>query len=111
MDDLVRKPYRASEIFDCMARQLGLTFRSEETAAPVESTPILRHEAFAALPEELRTELANAVLALNIRKINAAIARVSERDARLGSALAFHAERLTFTTILDVLGECERNTI
>ena len=41
MDDLVRKPYHASEIFDCMTRHLGLTFRSDDTVgpAPVESTP------------------------------------------------------------------------
>jgi signal transduction histidine kinase/streptogramin lyase/ActR/RegA family two-component response regulator len=112
MDDLVRKPYHASEIFDCMARHLGLTFRSDETVSPVpvESTPILRPEAFAALPEDLRAELANAVLALDIGRINAAIAHVSERDARLGATLAFHAERLTFTTVLDVLSECERDT-
>ena len=71
----------------------------------------MRPEAFAALPEDLRAELANAVLALNINRINVAIAHVSERDARLGAALALHAERLTFTTVLDFLRECERNTI
>ncbi|MEW5787048.1 MAG: ATP-binding protein [Pseudomonadota bacterium] len=35
MDDLIRKPYRFSEIYDCLTRQLGLRFiRAENTPLP-----------------------------------------------------------------------------
>ena len=39
-DDFIRKPYRPSEIFDCMARHLGLRLidgesQSEKVAAPL----------------------------------------------------------------------------
>jgi CheY-like chemotaxis protein len=31
MDDFIRKPYRPHEIFDCMARHLGVRYRQVET--------------------------------------------------------------------------------
>jgi hypothetical protein len=106
MDDIVQKPFRAREIFDCMARRLGVSYRSENaapTSSSVETTGILRREALAALPDELRAELTNAVLALNIHQITAVIKRVSKIDAGLGSALAFHADRFAFTQVLKAL--------
>jgi signal transduction histidine kinase/ligand-binding sensor domain-containing protein/DNA-binding response OmpR family regulator len=111
-DNPVSKPYRASEIFDCMARQLGLTFRTDGAVPPMSvETTVLRPEALAALPDDLRTELANAVLALDVGRLKAVIARVSERDARLGAALAFHAERVAFTPVFEALQECNHNTL
>jgi CheY-like chemotaxis protein len=110
MDDLVRKPYHAKEIFDCMARHLGVAYRSEdEVAAASPALPEkLRPEALAALPVELRTELTDAVVALDIERIHAGIRRVSEIDPGLGAALSFQANRFAFTRVLEVLTECDK---
>jgi len=102
MDAVIRKPYRPNEIFDCMAHLLGVQFRSDEAA---DSTNTLRPEALAALPDDLRSELKQAVLALNARQVAAVISRISELDAALGLALMFHANRLAFTKIWEALDE------
>jgi len=105
MDDLVHKPYRPNEIFHCMARHLGIHYRSDNfvPTPPVESSTTLRPTAFASLPDDLVAELKNAVISLDVNQITAVIARVSELDAELGSALAFHANRLAFSKIWEVL--------
>jgi CheY-like chemotaxis protein len=112
MDDVVHKPYRVSEIFDCMARHLGVRYRPQDAVSTTFIAPpgTLRPEALATLPAELRTELTNAVLALNLNRIDAAIKRVSETDAELGAALASRASRFAFTQILEMLKECENVT-
>jgi DNA-binding response OmpR family regulator len=101
MDDYVRKPYRPSEIFECMARQLGV--RYQRKAVPVDGDPAaeLRTEDLAALPQELRAELREALLVLDVERISAAIDRVSQENAPLGSALARCASRYAYTAMLD----------
>ncbi len=108
MDDFVRKPFRPAEIFDCMARHLGVRYRRSEVQpyARRESPPPLRPEALEALPEELRAELRDALEALDVERIVAVIHRVSERDSVLGSALSYSAGRLEFTTIFQAMENC-----
>jgi signal transduction histidine kinase/ligand-binding sensor domain-containing protein/CheY-like chemotaxis protein len=104
MDDFVRKPFRANEIFECLARYLGVKYcRSGDGPTPGPAVAALRSEALQALPGELRAELTNAIVTLDITRVMAVIARVSERDAALGSALAFYAERSALTKIYNVL--------
>jgi hypothetical protein len=105
MDDFIRKPYRMNEIFDCMARYLGVSYRPDSADEPlsVDLPAALRPEALAAIPEDLRAELMNAVLTLDINRITPAIRRIAELDATLGSALMFHLQRRTFTEIWELL--------
>ncbi len=108
MDDIVLKPYRTHEIFDCMERHLGVTWRSDEAGKrkPWEQTPAgLRPEALAALPEDLRTELTDAVVTLDASQIAAVIERISEVDAALGSSLAYYADRFSLTMVWEALKE------
>jgi signal transduction histidine kinase/CheY-like chemotaxis protein len=102
LDDLVRKPYRPSEIFDCMARHLGLRYRRGD-APPAGRAVELRPEDLATLPEHLRTELRAAVIDLNAERIAGVIERITERDAALGSMFASCASRLAYTAILGAL--------
>jgi len=71
MDDFLRKPYRRKEIFDCMARHLGMRYAYREAQPPYKAEPIalLRVEALAMVPEELRQELADALLRLEAQPI------------------------------------------
>ena len=109
MDDFVRKPYRPNEIFECMARQLRVRYQREAVPAPREPVAELRPEDLAVLPQELRAGLRDALLALDVERISAAIDRVSQKNAALGSVLARCASRYAYTamlsaTILDTRG-------
>jgi CheY-like chemotaxis protein len=101
MDDFVRKPYRPREIFECMARQLGGRYQRKAVAVAGEPVAELRPEDLAALPQELRAGLREALLALDVERISAAIDRVSQENAPLGSALARCASRYAYTAMLD----------
>ena len=110
MDDFVCKPYRRAEIFDCMARQLGVRYvRAEDAGRPtVQTTAVLRPEALAALPDELRQDLASALVALDGERIAVSIRRISEVDPAVGIALTLLAGRLAYTPILKALQEPAR---
>jgi CheY-like chemotaxis protein len=105
MDDFLRKPYRREEIFDCMARRLGVRYRYGALAAESAAEPALalRPEALAALPEDQREALADALISLDMERIAGLIVQVSERDRGLGNVLARCAERLAYTQILEAL--------
>lgn len=105
LDDFVRKPYRRGEIFDCMARHLGVRYSYKEAVrtSPPDPAVALEPEALATLPEQLRNELADALVRLDAGPISEVIVRVSEQDARLGVALASCAKRFAYTRILNAL--------
>ena len=105
LDDLVRKPYRPGDIFECLARHLGVRYRYLEArpASREEPTAALPREAFATLPAELRAELREALIALRVERIEETIVRVRERDSALGAALARCADRLAYTAIFQAL--------
>jgi CheY-like chemotaxis protein len=105
MDDYVSKPYRPSEIFECMERQLGVRYRRRVAPAAAGPSVGVRPEDLAALPHELRAELREALVALDVERISAAIDCVSQRNAPLGSALARCASRYAYTAMLRVIEE------
>jgi signal transduction histidine kinase/DNA-binding response OmpR family regulator len=105
MDDFVRKPYHPEELFDCLVKNLGVRFVYDEPspASTEEPSAALKSEAFALLPQELRAELTNALINLDVVQITKLIYRVSELDPALGDVLSLHAERFGYTTILHAL--------
>ncbi len=105
LDDFVRKPFRREEIFDCMGRHLGVRYSYREVLrkSPDDPAAVLRPEALAMLPEQLRQELADALVRLDAGPIFEAIGRVSELDAQLGGILACCAKRFAYTQILHAL--------
>jgi signal transduction histidine kinase/ligand-binding sensor domain-containing protein/CheY-like chemotaxis protein len=108
LDDFVRKPYRREEIFDCMAHHLGVRYLHGEAlrGAPTDPVAALRGEALAALPQQLREELADALVRLAPGPIGEVIDRVSEQDARLAEMLARYVNRFAYTEILNALKQC-----
>jgi CheY-like chemotaxis protein len=108
MDDFVRKPYRIADIYDCLARQLGLRFVEavpEEQGARVALTPHM----FSSVPEAVQQVLKRAVETLNAEEIGAAIRQVEEHDAALAKALFRVAEELDYQAILDALPAVSRS--
>ena len=106
LDDFVRKPYRPEEVFDCMARHLGVRYVYRQAATAFAEKPIraVRLGALATLPVELRRELQNALITLDTGRVTGLVRRVAELDPELGGALAHHTDRFEYSPILGALG-------
>ncbi|MES9874924.1 MAG: ATP-binding protein [Candidatus Sedimenticola sp. 6PFRAG7] len=114
-DDFVRKPYRPSEIFDCMARHLDLDYIYEEeaedstTGISTESTAISA-EQITALPQEVREALESAVTVLDVEEIRRVVERIKAIDADLAVALMKRVETFDFTAIKQLLAATGKST-
>jgi CheY-like chemotaxis protein len=106
MDDFLRKPYRASDVFECLAQHLGVRYMVSEPAPTLRietASTVLQPEDFSAVPGKLRAELERAVISLDAARVKAVIAVVAEHDAALAARLSFHVERLAFGPIYSAL--------
>jgi len=113
LDDYIRKPYRQDEIFQCMARHLGVRYRRTEPAAPLPGDPPVKEPSpgpIAALPAALRAELREALMTLNVNRISRAIEKVAEHDSALGSALARQAETYAYTAMLSAVEDAKEGS-
>jgi CheY-like chemotaxis protein len=102
VDDFVRKPYQPSELFDCMARHLGLRrlfikSRKEQRTVP------LSKEVLEALPRELVGELQSVIVTLDNKRIQGVIAKISQCDPAIGQQLTDMAARFAYTAILEAV--------
>ncbi|MCR4376914.1 MAG: ATP-binding protein [Rhodospirillales bacterium] len=105
MDDFVRKPYRSSEIYACMAKHLGLHYEYRaEPEAENQVAAELTDTMLQGLPPALRTELTDALLILDSERIDAVIQKVAQHDQSLGELLAHLAGNFDYPTILQALG-------
>jgi signal transduction histidine kinase/CheY-like chemotaxis protein len=113
VDDFLFKPIRFGEIYDCLARQLGVKFVSDEspTSVTIQPSTDLDHQALAALPSALRTELADALVSLDAAQIAESIHRAAELNPALGSDLEHYASRFQYTHILRALESCRAPVI
>ena len=107
MDDILHKPLRLAEIFGCLQRHLGARFIRRPGARPLPAPApgALNNAALVALPEELRGELAKALLALDTTRISELIGQIAECDPALGQALRGHADNFDFEPIERALGD------
>jgi signal transduction histidine kinase/DNA-binding response OmpR family regulator len=105
LDDFLRKPYRPAEIFDCMARQLGVRYIYKESSPEIaDDQPVpLRPEDLAALPMALLNELEGAIISLDQTRIAHAVRQVTEHNTLIGSALSRLADQFAYTPILHAL--------
>jgi PAS domain S-box-containing protein len=103
MDDFVRKPFHPNEIYDCLAKHLGVKYRYEGDPSSQEATLALTPEMLSVLPETLRTELENAVRSLKSERISLAIQQVAAYDERLQGALKRLADSFEYPSILQAL--------
>ncbi|MBW2616364.1 MAG: response regulator [Deltaproteobacteria bacterium] len=93
-DDFVRKPYREQEIFEVMARHLGVGYiyeEGEERQTKGEGEPpkdALTHEALAQLPDDLLAELKQATIDLDVDRIGAIIDQIRGLNGPVADGLA-----------------------
>ncbi len=105
MDDYVRKPYRPAEIFECMARHIGVRYQVSDGVAKSVSERVgeLKAEDLSALPDKLRKELRDALIMLNPAPISTAIEGISQENPALGLILAGYADVYSYTEIFDAI--------
>ncbi len=109
MNDLVRKPYRFNEIYDCLARHLGAKYvyrqavpraeAGEEAEAAAGLTPAM----LAALPQDVRQRLRDTLFSLDAERIAAAIDEARKTDPALARTLTRLAEGFDYPAILRAL--------
>jgi len=106
MDDFVRKPYRFNEIYDCLARQLGIKYLYRSDTPVEDATPVILTAAMlAVLPTALREELRDSLENLDGKRITTAIQQIGEIDLKLGSTLTHLVEYFDYPAILNALDQ------
>jgi PAS domain S-box-containing protein len=102
-DDVVYKPFLDQEVLDTMARLLGVDYRHPDSDPLAEQTPAtkLSGEMLADLPPELRQDLSEAALVLDME----AIANLIRRIRALAPETAQHLQALVQEFQLDRIRE------
>jgi signal transduction histidine kinase/DNA-binding response OmpR family regulator/streptogramin lyase len=110
-DDLVRKPFRDHEIFEAMARQLGVDYLYREAGGKPASTQRadLTAEMLAEIPPELLQELHQTTLVLNREQTLEVIERIGEHAPEIAEGLQTLVREYQIGRIRDLLGELEKN--
>ncbi len=110
-NEIITKPFDETQIFDTLARFLGVRYRYAATEPPPQRAPaaaVLSASRLAALPAEVRNTLAKAAAALNARQAQEAIARIRTDDAPLADALDDVVRRYRFDTILALVQQAQQ---
>jgi CheY-like chemotaxis protein len=105
-DDFVRKPFREQEIFDVMAKHLELKYVYEdrhEEVGPMESEVDIGPERLAALPQDLRGQLYQAIVELDTKRTLALIGKIKSIDAHLAEELEVFVRNMAFEPLLDLI--------
>lgn len=110
-DAFIRKPFREEELFEAMAKHLGVRFKYESEVisagtlrpSPREGLVAKLAPAAAAVPAELLTELKLATVKADLSAIAAAIDMIRLYDAVLADALSNLAENFEHDAILQVI--------
>ena len=106
-DDMVFKPFQAHEIFETMARFLGVEYiYAEPEAAPAApKTAELTAAMLAELPPELRNDLDQTTLVANREAILEVVARIKELAPDMAESLRELVENFEIERIRELLAE------
>jgi len=108
-DDIVRKPFRKEEIFDRLAKHLGVRFIFDEEPAQPTMPPsadvqgMLTPEVLGALPPGWLSELRQATIKANLTLILTLIDQIREQNEALANALAGLAHDFEYKKILTLI--------
>ncbi len=110
MDDFLRKPYRAHEIYESMAKHLGIKFIYEGGVNVEEPLHELTSDMLIRLPQGLREELIAALESLENERIALIINKVAPYDQQLERILMKLADNYDYPTILQALNNAQSST-
>lgn len=98
-DEVIDKPYRANQIYSCLADLLRVKFVYLNKIQPDALPRILTPDLFAELPESLLGELKSALELLDIDQIDSVIAKVAPFNPKLHALLEVLARRFDYAAI------------
>jgi two-component system sensor histidine kinase/response regulator len=112
-DDFLRKPFREADVFSLMHKHLGVRFVYEESSKVASSKvagsrpqvtdqKMLTPEAFAALPDELRTGLQHAVERIDLITTKSLIEQIRQHNPRLADTLTELVKNYRFDTLQEL---------
>ena len=102
MDELVRKPYLPAELYDALARQLGVKYVYRQPV-PQAATSELSPSVLAKLPELLRQRFHDALVHLDYERIMGVVAEIEKIDPELVRVLTQFVEMFDYPAILKAL--------
>ncbi|BBE51858.1 Autoinducer 2 sensor kinase/phosphatase LuxQ [Ferriphaselus amnicola] len=104
MDDFIRKPYRFSEIYESLAKHLGVRYvYANEQGSKHRNNVVLTTQMLSRLPTSLRNELHDALESLEEERIHLAMEQVATCDPTLHQALSALVSGFDYPTILKAL--------
>ena len=104
-DDFIRKPYRDTEIFDVLSKQLEVSFLYDEEEIPAEDAGDveLDENQLDSIPQDLIDNLREAAVLLDNERCLEAAGMISDYNHELGEQLRTIVENLKYTEMLVVL--------
>ena len=104
MDDFVSKPYRFEELYDAMAKHLGVSYLyTDENVTFYRHSSPLTEKMLASIPEELRSQLRHALESLDSSRINGVINQIAKVESDVGKSLHLLVEQFDYPAILELL--------
>ncbi len=107
MDDFVNKPYRFEELYDCLARHLGLRYRYADAVITSRHRTLLAPEELAQVESELRHHLQHALESLDGERITEVVDQIAKSHSELGELLTHMVVEFDYPSILATLREVE----
>jgi signal transduction histidine kinase/CheY-like chemotaxis protein len=106
-DEVVRKPFRDHEIFESMARQVGIKYlyKDRGVEAAQKQGISLTAEMLAGLPQDLLQDLGDTTLVLNMEAILEVIERIEKHAPDTAEHLRALVQNFQIDRIREVLGE------
>ncbi|MES9898371.1 MAG: transporter substrate-binding domain-containing protein [Sedimenticola sp.] len=105
-DEVLHKPFQAHEIFDCLKKHLGLSYTYEtavESATfPVKQQLDMAKALVSSLPDQLRSNLEEAVTLLDVEVSYALIEDVRKVAPELADLLKLRVDEFDFDTLHEV---------
>lgn len=103
MDDFIRKPFRAYEIYNCLSKQLGVQYVYANTPVTPAETVNLTPEMLSVLPKDILRDLELAVKNLDSEHIGLIIQQITAYDQQLKTVLTRLADNYDYPAILKML--------
>lgn len=103
MNDFVRKPYRANEIYECLSRQLGVQFIYATDEKSENEVIELTSEMLSELSVEAKNELIDVLESLDAERISAVVHRLVAHSTPLYKALSHLVDDFNYPAILRAL--------
>jgi PAS domain S-box-containing protein len=106
-DDFLGKPFRERELFDKLARLIGVEYVYAEEKAksepPVSTEPLSRQKIEAAISQDLRIRLRDAALRADLDEMLAVLDEVQARAPEVADELRARVQRFDYQSVLGLL--------